>query len=63
MKAAEVWDAGDLADRLHRPAVRRIFGQRPVRADPIVVIAVSGEDAVQVRFTEDDQMVETLAAD
>ena len=62
VKAAEVRDACYLPSPLHGSSVRCVFGKRQVRADPVVVIPIGNQYAAQVRFVEDDQVVEALTA-
>jgi hypothetical protein len=61
-------DLGDLHDparlgKLDGSAVRRIFGEREMRASPVIVREIAGQDAAQVRFAEDQNVIQTLAAD
>ena len=58
VKVAEVRDACYVPSPLHGSSVRRVFGKRQVWADQVVVIHVRGQHAPQVRFVEDDQVVE-----
>ena len=37
--------------------------EREVSAYPVIVREIAGQDAVQVRFTEDEDMIQTLAPD
>ncbi len=63
--------AADLRDASHRPAIRwfdgswkrRIALERQVRSAVVIVVEVSGEDALQVGFVEDDDVVEAFAAE
>jgi hypothetical protein len=48
---------------LDRPFVRRILGEGEVGPGAVVVLEVSGQDSAQVSFTEDKDMIQTLAPD
>ncbi len=48
---------------LDGPDVRRILVEREMRASPVIVGEVSGQDPAQVPFAKDDDMIETLAPD
>ena len=61
-------DFGNLHDparlgELDGPDVRRILVEREMRASPVIVGEVSGQDPAQVPFAKDDDMIETLAPD
>src|SRR6266540_2420600 len=61
-------DFGNLHDparlgELDGPAVRRILVEREMRASPMIVAEVAGQDAAQVPLTEDEHMIQTLAPD
>jgi len=61
-------DFGNLHDptrlgKLDGPDVRRILVEREMRASPVIVGEVSGQDPAQVPFAKDDDMIETLASD
>jgi hypothetical protein len=59
-------DFGNLQDparlgELEGPDVRRILVESEVRARLVMVAEVSGQDAAQVSFTEDENVIETLS--
>jgi hypothetical protein len=61
-------DLGDLHDparlgELDGSAVRRIFAEREMRARLMVIGEVVGQDAAQMSFAEDQNVIQTLAAD
>lgn len=61
-------DFGNLDDRaelrpLDGPTVGRIFVKREVSSRPVIVREVAGEDAAQVPFAEDEDMIQTLLPD
>jgi hypothetical protein len=61
-------DFGDLNDpatfrRLNRPPVWCILIEREVSSGPMIVRDVAGQDAAQVLFTKDEDVIETLAPD
>ena len=53
----------DGADALNWAPERRIFVQRPMRSDFVVVAAITLKDLTQMRLAQHDDMVKTLAAD
>ena len=63
MQPGEVWDAHDPTCTLNGTAVWRVLSKRQMRADAVVVAKIRSENVAKVRFVEDDQMVEALAAD
>src|SRR2546425_4041173 len=61
-------DFGNLHDparlgELDRPDVRRILVKGEMRASPVIVREVAGQDAAQVAFAEDQNVIQTLAPD
>jgi len=42
---------------------RRIFVQRPVRSDVVVIASISSQGSAQMRLAQDDEMVHALAPD
>ncbi len=61
-------DFGDLNDpaafwRLNRPPVWCILIEREVSSGPVIVRDVAGQDAAQVLFTKDEDVIGTLAPD
>src|SRR5437899_4957117 len=64
----EATDFGNLHDparlgELDGPDVRRILVEREMRASPVVVGEVAGQDAAQMAFAENQNVVQTLAPD
>src|SRR5947209_6476968 len=49
--------------KLDGPAVGRILVEREMRASPVIVGEVAGQDAAQVAFAENQNVIQTLAAD
>lgn len=60
MKAAENRHGHDTTDRLHRSTERGIFGEREVRADPVIIARVGFERVAKVSLTEHDTVVQAL---
>src|SRR5882724_339646 len=61
-------DFGNLHDpaclgKLDGPDVRRILVERKMRASPVIVGEVAGQDAAQVAFAENQNVIQTLASD
>ncbi len=61
-------DFGNLHDparlgELDGPDVRRILVEREMRARPVIVGEVAGQDAAQVAFAENQSVIQTLASD
>src|SRR5712664_820085 len=65
-------DAGHRLREFHDPArlgeldgpdVRRILVEREMRASPVIVGEVAGQDAAQVAFAKNEYMIQTLAPD
>src|SRR5881397_1065900 len=61
-------DFGNLHDPARRgqldgPAVGRILVEREMRASEVIVGEVAGQDAAQVAFAENQNVIQTLAAD
>ena len=59
---------GNLHDLTHRwpldrPHIRRLLLERQVSSCPVVVHEVAGQDAAQVTFAQDKDMIQTLAPD
>jgi hypothetical protein len=64
----EATDLGDLHDiarlgGLHGPAVRRALVEREMGAGPMVVGEIAGQDAAQMAFAQNEDMIETLMPD
>ena len=53
----------DNSGPLNRARDRSIFVQGPVRSDVIVITSVGSQNSAQMRFTQDNEMVHTLAPD
>ena len=49
--------------KLDGPDVRRVLVEREMCASPVVVGEVTGQDAAQVTFAENQNVIQTLAAD
>jgi hypothetical protein len=61
-------DFGNLHDparvrELDGSEVWRIFVEREMRASPVIVRKVAGQDAAQMRFAEDQNVIQALASD
>ena len=59
---------GNLHDLTHlwpldRPHIRRVLLERQVSSCPVVVHDVAGQDAAQMAFAKDEDMIQTLAPD
>jgi hypothetical protein len=63
MQSADERMEADAADPLNWARERRIFAQRSVRSGLIIVGGVFAQDPAQVRFAQDDNMVDTLVTD
>ena len=65
MQATDFWDWDDhaRARRLAWPSLGRVLVEREMSAGPVIVGEVAGQSATQVSFAQDDDMIETLAAD
>src|SRR3989442_9768318 len=63
MQATDFGNRDDRAGRrrLDRPSVGCVLVEREVSASPVVVREVAGQDAPQVLFAEDENMIQTLA--
>src|SRR2546427_3565836 len=60
-------DCGNLHDSARRgeldgPDIRRILVEREMRASPVIVREVRGQDASEMPLAENDSMVEALAS-
>ena len=51
------------SDPLNRARDRRIFIQRPVRSDFVVIVGIGSQDPPQMRLAQDDEVVHALAPD
>jgi len=65
MQATDFWNWDDhaRARRLDWPSLGCVLVEREMSADPVIVREVAGQGAAQVSFAQDDDMIETLAAD
>jgi hypothetical protein len=63
MQATDFWDLHDLVHlrRLDGPSVGRILLERKVRSCAVVVREVADQDAVQVPFAQNENMIQALA--
>ena len=63
MPAADFENRDDRAEfwRLNWPSVGCILVERKVSAHPVIVREVAGQDAAQVAFAQNEDMVEALA--
>src|SRR5262245_56425280 len=64
----EATDFGNLHDpaclgELDWPDIRRILVEREVRASPVIVREIRGQDAAQMAFAENDDMLQALSPD
>ena len=48
--------------RLDRPAVRRILLQRQMRPHAVIIIGIAGEDAFQMKLSQDNHVIQTFSA-
>jgi len=65
VQAANFWTPYDLAGQgvLDGPDVGGVLVEREVRASPMIVADVAGQDATQVSLPEDEDMIQALAPD
>jgi len=63
VQTAEVRDEFDPSTSLDLPREWAIFAQRQVRSGAVVVVAISSEHAAQMRFADNDQMVQAFSSD
>src|SRR6266404_612206 len=65
VQAANFWTPYDLAGQgvLDGPDVGGVLVEREVRASPMIVADVAGQDATQVSSPEDEDMIQALAPD
>jgi hypothetical protein len=63
VKPAKDGLSGDLTARPDRPMARRIFIQRQMRSELVVIGSVGSKDPAQATFAEDDDVIEAFPAD
>jgi hypothetical protein len=63
MKSGEKRPRGDVTESLNGPTVRRILVQRQMRSVFVVIADVGAKNSTQVRFAEDDDVIEAFPAD
>jgi hypothetical protein len=65
VQAADFWkgDNGACRGWLYGPGLWTIFGEREMRPAVVVILKIRGQDSAQVTFIEDDDVIETFAAD
>ena len=63
MKPAQDWAGTDGSSPLNGARDRRIFVQRPVRSDVVVIASIGSQDPAQMFLAQDDKMVQALPAD
>src|SRR5216684_3363764 len=65
MQATDFGNRDDRAQsrRLKWPPVESVLVERQMRASPVIVREVAGQDPAQVRFAEDENVIQTLAPD
>jgi hypothetical protein len=63
VESAQDRAGSDGADALNWTPERRVFVQRTVGSDFIVVAAITSKDSAQVRLPYDNDVVKTFAAD
>src|SRR6266436_4746753 len=65
MQPADFRDGDDrtCSRRAYRAGLRAILGERQMRSGAVIVLKISRQDAAQVGFVENDDVIETLAAD
>jgi hypothetical protein len=63
MKSAKNGVPFDASGPLNQTNGRRIFVQRSVRSDAVVIISIGFQNSVQMRLAQDNDVVQTLAPD
>jgi hypothetical protein len=65
METADLWEGDDLAGGgwVDRPKLGAILGEREMRSRLVVIVKVRRQHAAQVTLIEDDDVIETFAAD
>ena len=64
-QAADLWEGDNVAGRgrLHGPGLGAILSEREMRAASVVILKVCRQHTAQVTLIEDDDVIETFAAD
>ena len=64
METSDLWERDDLAGLgwVYRAALRTILVEREVRSRRVVIVKVGRQHASQVTLVEDDDVIETFAA-
>lgn len=64
MEATHLWERDDLTGLgwVYRAALRTILVEREMRSRPVVIASVRRQHAAQMTFIEDDEVIETVAA-
>ena len=60
---AEDGERFDASGPLNRARNRRIFAQRPMCSDVVVIASVESQDSAKMRLAKNDEMIQALAAD
>jgi hypothetical protein len=63
MKSTEDRNRCDAAHVLDDAMDRSVFAKRPMSPLLVIIGSISRQDAKEVRFAQDDNMVDTLATD
>ena len=63
MKAAEDGRRYDATHMLDGATDRRVLVKRPMSPQLVIISGISRQDSAEVRFAQDDNMVDTLASD
>jgi hypothetical protein len=65
MQTTDLREGDNLAGSgwVYRAAFRAIFGEREMRSRLVVIVKVRRQHAAQVTLIEDDDVIETFAAD
>lgn len=65
VQAADLWegDNGACGGRLYGPRLGAILVQREMRATSVVILKICPQHSAQVTLIEDDNVIETFAAD
>jgi hypothetical protein len=65
MQTSDFWEGNDLARRgkLYATRPRAVFMEREMRSGVMMILKIAREYAVQVTLAEDDNVIQTFAAD